>query len=182
MNLLDAILDAKGGDAVRQLGSHFGLQGGQTKSALSELLPALSSGLKKNVSSKGGLQSLLSALGKGDHSKYLDDSSALTEPEAVKNGNGILGHLLGSKNVSRQVARQASQKTGLGEGLLKKMLPMVASMAMGALSKQTRKPQFQSKLAGGSSSGLLGMLSPLLDADKDGSVADDLLGMAKKFF
>lgn len=50
------------------------------------------------------------------------------------------------------------------------------------MSKQTAKPDFQSQLAGGSSSGLLGMLSPLLDADKDGSVADDLLDMAKKFF
>ncbi len=182
MNLLDAILNAQGGDPVSLLGSHFGLKGSQTKSALSQLLPALSGGLKQNVASKDGLQSLLSALGKGNHSRYLDDSSTLTEPDTIKDGNGILGHLLGSKDASRRVARQASRKTGVEEGLLKKMLPLVASMAMGALSKQTAKPDFQSQLAGGSSSGLLGMLSPLLDADKDGSVADDLLGMAKKFF
>lgn len=104
MNLLDAIVDAQGGDTVSLLGSHFGLQGSQTKSAL----------------------------GKGNHSRYLDDSSTLTDPDTVKDGNGILGHLLGSKDVSRRVARQASQKTGLGEGILKKMLPLVASMAMSA--------------------------------------------------
>ncbi len=182
MNLLDAILNAKEGGAARQLGSDFGLGAAETKSALSQLLPALSSGLKQNASSQDGLQSLLSALGKGNHSKYLDNPSSLGASDTVKDGNGILGHLLGSKDVSRRVAGQASQQTGLGEGLLKKMLPVVAPMAMGALSKQASQPGFQSQVAGGSSSGILGMLSPFLDADKDGSVADDLLGMAKKFF
>jgi hypothetical protein len=46
-------------------------------------------------------------------------------------GNGILGHILGSKDVSRQVAAQASARTGIGADVLKKMLPLVATLAMG---------------------------------------------------
>jgi hypothetical protein len=80
------------------------------------------------------------------------------------------------------VAQKASEKTGIGPDILKKMLPVVASMVMGSLSKQTSDPGFQKAAASGQSSGLLGMISPLLDADKDGSVADDLLGMAGKLF
>ena len=182
MNLLESILDAKDGEAVRQLGSQFGLGESQTRSALSQLLPALSSGLKRNVSSEDGLQSLLSALGRGNHKRYLEQPSTLTEPETVRDGNGILGHLLGSKQVSRRVARQASQETGLQQDLLKQMLPLVATLAMGALSRQTARPEFENRAGSASSEGLLGMLSPLLDADKDGSVLDDLLGLAKKFF
>lgn len=182
MNLLDAILNAQRGGAVNELSRNFGLNRNQTESALSQLLPALSSGLKRNVSSETGLQSLLSALSGTRHQKYLDDPATLGSADTVRDGNGILGHLLGSKDVSRRVAQRASEKTGIGSDILKKMLPIVASMVMGSLSKQTSETRFQQTAAREPSSGLLGMLSPMLDADKDGSVADDLLGMVGKLF
>ena len=90
----------------------------------------------------------------------------------------------GSKEVSRQVASHASQQTGVSSDILKKMLPVVATMVMGGLSKQ-------SNTGGGALAGLLGgaskqqsggqsLLTSFLDADGDGSVADDLLGMFLK--
>jgi hypothetical protein len=90
-----------------------------------------------------------------------------------------LGHILGSKDVSRQVARSAAARTGIGEDILKKMLPVVAAMVMGSLSKQTSSQGRQAAAAGG---GILGMLTPLLDANRDGSVADDVLGMLGGLF
>ncbi len=44
--------------------------------------------------------------------------------------------MFGSKDVSRQVAAHASRQTVLGADLLKQMLPVVAAMTMGVLSKQ----------------------------------------------
>lgn len=183
MNLLDTILGASGGAPVRGLAQSFGLQESQATGALKALLPALSSGLKNNVASSGGLDSLLGALSKGNHEQYLDDPSRLSSPETVQDGNSILGHLLGSKDVSRQVASRASSQTGLPVDMLKKMLPLVATMAMGALSKNTAQQGIQrSSAAAMPGRDLLGMLGPMLDADGDGSVADDLLGLAGKFF
>jgi hypothetical protein len=180
MNLLDAILDAQGGGAVKQLAKNFGMGEDQAISAISHLLPALSSGLKRNVSSESGLQGLLSALSGGNHRRYLEDPSVLEREETRQDGNGILGHIFGSKDVSRRVAQNAADKTGLGVSILKKMLPLVAAMAMGSLSKRAAEPEFRNAMSGGQQSGLLGMLTPFLDADKDGSVADDLLGMFGK--
>lgn len=182
MSLLQSILNAQNGDAVRQLAQNFGLGEDQTVSALSNLVPALSQGLKRNVSSGDGLQGLLSALSSGNHQRYVDDVSTLGQQETIQEGNGILGHLLGSKDVSRQVASQAAAQTGLGEDLLKRMLPVVATMVMGSVSKQAPALDVQNALGGGESSGVLGMLSTFLDADKDGSVADDLMGFVGKFF
>lgn len=185
MNLLEAIMGAQGGGAVRQMGQNFGLGEDQTKSALSALLPALSSGLKRNTSSQDGLSGLLGALGSGKHDRYLDQPELLGQTSTRDEGNGILGHLLGSKDVSRQVASRASAQTGIGSDVLKQMLPVVATMVMGSLSKQTQgNSSFQGALGGKQApdSGLMGMLGPMLDADGDGSVADDLLGMASKFF
>jgi len=183
MNLLETILGASSGAPVRGLAQNFGLEENQASSALQALLPALSSGLKNNVASSGGIESLLGALAKGNHNQYLEQPSRLGQPETVQEGNAILGHVLGSKDVSRQVASRASSQTGLPVDLLKKMLPVVATMAMGALSKNTAQQGIQSSSAAAMPGGdLMGMLGPLLDADGDGSVADDLLGIAGKFF
>ncbi len=179
MKLLQTILDAQGGDAVRQLAQSFNLQEDQAKGALGQLLPALTSGLGKNMKSQRGLDSLLGALSKGNHQRYLEEPRQLADNSVREEGNAILGHILGSKNVSRRVASRAASKTGLDSGLLKKMLPVVATMAMGALSQQSKK----SGIARGKNQAEAGgILSSLLDADYDGSVVDDLMGFAKKLF
>lgn len=182
MNLLETILNSQNGGAVRELARNFGLDQDQAVSALSQLVPALSAGLMRNISQGDGLQSLVNALSGGGHSRYLDDLSTLGRPETIDDGNGILGHILGSKDVSRQVARAASQRSGIGEDLLKKMLPVVAGMVMGALSKQsTTMGAARDRQAGGEGD-LMGMFASFLDANRDGSIADDVLGMLGRLF
>ena len=46
------------------------------------------------------------------------------------------------------MAGQAAQQTGLPVDMLKKMLPLVATMAMGSMSKQTAQPSMAQGLAG----------------------------------
>jgi hypothetical protein len=180
MNILEAILNAQGGGAARQIGQQFGLGDDQVQSALAALVPALAGGFKRNMASEGGLESLLGALGGGRHQRYLDDPGTLASPETITDGNGILGHVFGSKEVSRQVAARASAQTGIGEGILKKMLPVVAAMMMGSMSKRASQPS----MPGGAGAGadLLNMLAPMLDANRDGSVVDDVMGMVGKLF
>ena len=156
MNLLEMILNAQGGAAAQQAGAQMGLNQTQTQSAISALLPAISSALKKNTQSPQGLGGLLQALQGGNHEQYLENPQAMAQPETVQDGNAILGHLFGSKDVSRAVAGQAAAKTGLGADVLKKLLPLVATMAMGSLSKQTRQPDMKSALAGLAMKQLLG--------------------------
>jgi hypothetical protein len=181
MNILDVILNTQDGAAVRQLSSQFGLQPKQTQSALSTLVPALAAGLQRNMASEEGLSSLLSALSGGSHERYLDDPSSLADPSTTQDGNGILGHLFGSKDVSRQVAQQASEQSGVDVGTLKRMLPLVAAMAMGGLSQQSRASGAAAGGASSSAAGLMAMLTPVLDQNRDGSVLDDILGLAGRF-
>ena len=161
-NLLDMISQAQGGQATQNLGKQFGLDQQQTQQALESLLPSFSSGLKRNVSQPQGLEGLLGALQKGNHAQYLDDPRQIQQRETIDDGNNILGHIFGSKDVSRNVAHRASQQTGLDSGLLKQMLPVIASMVMGSMSKQTQQPQFQQQFGGrqsqSSGGGLLGSL------------------------
>lgn len=178
MNVMDMILQAQSGGQIEQMARTFGIEPAQAQAAVGQLLPGLAAGVKRNMASEAGLGSLAKALQTGDHQKYLDQPEILGEPQTVAEGNAILGHILGSKDASRSLAEQAHGQTGLDTGIIKQMLPMVASMLMGSLSKQASS----AGLPGASASGLTGMLTSLLDADKDGSVVDDLMGMAGKLF
>jgi hypothetical protein len=182
MELLNMILNAGGGDAVRRMAENFGLDEKQTSSAVSNLLPALGRGLARNTSQPGGLESLIGALSSGGHTRYLDNPETLRSEKTIEDGNGILGHILGSKDVSRSVARSAAAQTGIGEGVLKKMLPVVAAMAMGALSKQQSGAGPQALGGAPAPGGVMGLLGQFLDSNQDGSMADDVLGMASKLF
>jgi hypothetical protein len=176
MNLLEVLLQSNGGQNVGALAEQFGLSGQQTQSVLGQLLPALTRGMQNNISQPGGLDGLIGALTSGNHSQYIDDPSSIGAPETTQDGNGILGHLLGSKDVSRALAQHVSGNTGISDSIIKQMLPIVASMAMGALAKN----QMSSGAAASAepAGGLMGML----DFDRDGSAVDDVVGLLGKFF
>ncbi len=95
-------------------------------------------------------------------------------------GNKILGHIFGSKDVSRNVAAAASRDTGIDASLIKKALPLLATLAMGAMSKKTSGGR---DLGSSASAGGLGPLADLLGGgDADSGGLDAILGMARKFF
>jgi len=177
MNILEAVLNAQGGAAAREAGRGLGLSPEQTGSAFGALIPALAAGLQRNASQPGGLEALVGALTRGQHSRYLDDPSNLATPDAVTDGNAILGHILGNKDTSRAVAAQASGQTGIDPALLKKLLPIAATMVMAAMAKKQLGGGMAAPMSTGTAGGgLLGMLSPLLDQNRDGSIMDDVLG------
>ncbi|MCP4937439.1 MAG: DUF937 domain-containing protein [bacterium] len=136
MNLFDMISQSQNGDAIANLASQFGLEPAQAEAVVRQLAPALGAGLHRNTSNGKGLSDLLGSLASGDHNRYVDDPAMLGSQETADHGNGILGHLFGSKQVSRKVADHASTKTGIGAVLLKKMLPVIATMVMSGLAKK----------------------------------------------
>ena len=147
------------------------------QSALDWLTPALTRGMQRQATESSGLEELWKALETGNHEKYVEDPSYLGRPETESDGNAILGHIFGSKEVSNNVAYHASKETGIGATILKQMLPYVATAVMGALSKKVA-PTSGSQPNEGQKSSLLSWL----DADKDGSILDDMLGHAFRQF
>jgi len=170
MDLLKLLVNAAGSGDIEKLGKQFGLDSSDVGKVLEQVVPALGGGIAKNTQAQGGLDSLLGALQKGNHQDLMAKVEAARSKTVVREGNGILGHIFGSKEVSRKVASHASAQSGVGAETIKKMLPMLATMAMGALSKETQGGQEKS------------LISSLLDSDNDGSALDDVMDLAKKFF
>lgn len=140
MTPVDMLLSAQGGDAVRNLSRQFDIDENQARSAIEHLAPLVAAGFRRNTQDAGGLADLIAALQRGGHERYVDDPAGYANDDMLADGNGILGHIFGSKDVSREVASRAADTSGLGAGLLKQMLPVIASMVMGSLSKRTREP------------------------------------------
>ncbi len=170
--LLDMLMNSAGGGAVQQLNRQFGLSDEQTQAALGSLVPALMAGLQRNTSQEDGLGALIGALDRGNHEQYLDSPDTLAQESTKSDGNSILGHIFGNKDVSRAVAARASDQTGIGADVLKGMLPVVATMVMGGLSKQKATNQGP---GGGN------IITSLLDQNRDGSIADEALGLLGRF-
>jgi hypothetical protein len=159
-----------GGAAVRQLGAQFGLQPRQ--SALWLWCPRWRRVCSESHRGRRA-DSLASALSTGAHQRYLEDPVTLADTNSTMDGNGILGHVFGSKDVSRQVAQQASQQTGIDVGILKKMLPLVAGLTMGGLSQHSQGTPGRPGLMGCCRRCWIGIATV--------SVVDDVLGAASGF-
>ncbi|TIS82102.1 MAG: DUF937 domain-containing protein, partial [Mesorhizobium sp.] len=135
--LFDMLTQAQNGNGMQALAQQYGLSLQQTQAAVAALLPAFSQGLQRNTADPYGLGAFMTAMASGQHAKYFEDATRAFSPQGVDEGNGILGHLFGSKDLSRAVASQAAQASGVSQQVLQQMLPAIASMVMGGLFKQT---------------------------------------------
>ncbi len=179
MDLMDLLKSTGGDDSIGALAKTVGLGSSDASKLVESLAPALMRGVQKNTADDDGLASLRRALESGGHDRYIDKPELMASEETRADGNNILGHIFGSKDVSRNVAAVASKDTGIDAGLIKKALPLLASLAMGAMSKKTSAGRDIGSSARECGLGSLGDLLGL--GDGDGGL-DDILGMAKKFF
>jgi hypothetical protein len=158
MDIMDIIAQAQQGQGLEALGRKFNLNPGQARAALDELAPAVMAGIRRESDTPDALSGLLSALGNGNHGRYLQGN----DPGIVDDGNAILGHIFGSKDVSRGVAAKAAETTGLDAGVLKQMLPQIAAMVMGALGSNLGGSTGQRSNVASQEQGLGGLLGQIL--------------------
>ena len=182
--LLDGIMDqlnSSGGTG--QLANAIGADEGAMGPLISAALPAILGGLANNAKSPAGAASLSNALNDHNDSVFGDLGSILGGGGP---GEAILGHVLGGKRAP--VEQELAGQTGVDLSMITKLLPLLAPLVMGYLSKQKQakslddaglgsmlndeRRQVETKSPG------LGGLASILDADGDGSVIDDVMDMA----
>jgi hypothetical protein len=134
--LFDMMLQAQNGNAMDAMARQFGLAQEQAAKAMAALTPAFASGFKRNSANPYDFSALLTAMSSGSYAKYFEDMSSAFTPQGIADGNQVLQQLFGSKEVSRAIAAQAAQLTGIGQDILKQMMPVMADTMMGGLFKQ----------------------------------------------
>ena len=176
MDLLDLLKNTGGRDSMAEMARSLGLGSGDAGRLVEALGPPLTRGLSRQTDDPGGLDNLARALESGNHQRYIDNPQLMRDEATRIDGNKILGHIFGSKDVSRNVAAKAAGETGIDASLIKKALPLLAGLVMSAMSKKTNAGRDI-----GSASGGLGPLGSLLGGG-DGFGLDDVLNLARRFF
>lgn len=189
---IDDILARTGG--LEAMARDLGVSEADAARGAAELLPAILGGFKKQAQSQpaglAGLGGLLAQLGGGG----LLDELLAPQPTDASHGNDVLGQIFGSRDVSRAVAQNASSRSGLDQSLLKRMLPLLAMLVAGYLSRQggagagAARPNagggledlVGGMLGGRDSGSSAGGLGALLDLNGDGNPLDDILRMVGK--
>lgn len=162
----------------------------QTSVAASSIISTLLGGLAKNASSPEGANSLFNALDRDHDGNGLEDLMGLltgqsknVNPSAT-NGMGILNHILGPKQSG--AANLISQISGLDSGKTGNLMAILAPMVMQALGKAKNQGGLDisglASLLGGTvnqrqENPTMSLVTSFLDADGDGSITDDLMGM-----
>jgi len=185
MNLTGLLGEALNNNTVSQISQQLGADEGTTSNAIQAALPMLLGGLANNSASEGGAASLLGALDRNHDGSILDDLGGFLGNYSSGQGAGILGHVFGGNQGT--VEQGVSQASGLDMSKVGPLLMMLAPIVMGALGRTQRQEGIGAgDLAGllggatqqvGSGSALLGVLSSVLDRDRDGSAIDDVAGM-----
>ena len=180
--LLDGLMGVLGGAQQQQssggLGDLLGsvLGGGQQQGGLGGLLGSVLGGGQQQQGG-GLLGSILGSVLSGG-----------APASRAQNGAGILEHILGDRQEA--AANAVSQQSGLSAGSIMKLLPILAPIVMQVLGKMRAQnnigaaelPQILGGVAQQSAqqSGMSGLLGSVLDRNGDGSMMDDILGMAMK--
>ena len=190
---LEALLGLLQGQDLGQLAEQVGGNEGQVKNGVMAALPAMLTALSKNTGTEKGAQELNNALETKHDGSILNNLSGYLSNPDLKDGAGILNHLFGSQ--TSNVANAVSQSSGLDTNGSMKMLQMLAPVLMGMLGQQKKQNNLDAEGIGNltsmlasnfgseaGASGIMEAVTNLLDANKDGNVMDDIMGIVGKFF
>ncbi|KAB7887566.1 DUF937 domain-containing protein [Poseidonibacter ostreae] len=176
MNILETIL--KNGldeNILGAISAKTGIDTSSIQDIVSQVAPKLVDGAKQNLASTNDSGNLINMISNTD----LD--SLKNNPDAIDNSDNsnMLGELFSSLDTNESdVANELSAKSGVDATSISSLLPMLAPLVMGALNQKTNLGATDTS----NTNDITSMLTNFIDQDNDGSVVDDLMGMAKKFF
>lgn len=181
MGIMDMLTQAGGGALLEQIAKQAGISPDQAQDLVKSVGSAMVGQVKGRIESpKVDSTTLEDLLQDSKYAQMLEKPQRhLENPRMQEEGNDLLGYITGSKEVSREVASEVSQKSGFDTSLIKSLLPMLAPLVIGALGKglSSNDVPVNMKPSRESDNGLMGML----DFDNDGSIMDDMAGLAMKY-
>lgn len=136
--MMDELMGALGGGEGGVGGLLGGLLGGgdsaKNESAAGMGLEAILGGMAQNAKTKRGADSIADAVARHDGSALDKLSSTFGSQTATADGQKILGHVFGKNQEA--VTAGIAKKSGLDLGAIVKLLPALAPIVMGFLSRK----------------------------------------------
>jgi len=163
-NFIDEFMKTYGTEVTQQMAANTGLDQGTVQQLIPKLAPLIISGLKKQKDEQGGDARVDHILNKyGDPSVLNNIKDLISNKTHDSEADANLGGLLGATG-GVQAAQALGKSLNIDASKIIKMIPALAPIILGALSKKKN------------TSGGIGGIGSLLDANGDGSILDDVAG------
>ena len=191
MDILEMLTNLSGeSSALQQLNQSINAEPEKVEKATQISIPMLMEALNRNTNSPQGAQDLTRALEQHGKDK-VDDLQGFFKNVDTEDGSKILQHIFANKK--QTVQNNLSRATGLQQDQIGSLLVRLAPLLLGVLGNQKKAQNLDAngisnltsslsqnlQQAGGGS--LFSMATQLLDADKDGSIIDDVINLFGKF-
>lgn len=180
MDLMKLLTEQLGNeDILSKLGGKAGVDPAQAKQVAMMGLPSLVKAMDRNASTKEGAEALARAL-EQHKDDDIDDLNGYFDKVDTNDGAKILQHILSGKDTSFK--NNLADKTGLQTEQVSGILTQLAPMLLGMMGKEKAKRSagtgdiagILGDMMGQGNGGLMDLAEGLLDADKDGSMVDDV--------
>lgn len=163
-DFISDLLSNLGGDASQKIGNSLGIDPNIIAQAIPVIAPMILGGLKNQSTNFGGQERVDHILNKYGDPGVLDNIDGLVNQKAALEGDPTLGGLLG--NSGTQLSNSLSEKFGLNMSTAMKIIPLVAPLILGYLTRQRNS----------NPEGSTGFAS-FLDQNGDGNILDDVVGL-----
>jgi hypothetical protein len=190
MNITEALKN-QNKDVVQMVVSITGLTPNEVEKVMEQLLPAISKGVKTATGNKERASQIFNTLERDNRklNQYIQQPRQQNPDEIRSEGENFLGMIFGDKEISRKIAEKVSEKTHVSDTSIKEALPFLVTAAMGAFNKVFNQQKalhggegkVDQKYRPGQDTQINQLLLQFFDADKDGSVLDDFMGLLGQF-
>lgn len=183
-SLMDILGESLDDQTVGQIGRQIGVDRETAQGAVSAAIPVIVAALARNAAGPTGADALHGALERDHDGSLLEDLGGFLGGGASSSiGGAILGHVFGGQRGS--VESSLGRSTGLDGASIAKLLAMLAPIVLAALAKKRGQDGLDSggltDLLSGerdrmqeASPDAFGAITGMLDANHDGSIADDV--------
>ena len=189
--LLSGMLSKIGENGIEKISQSARIDPATAKKILAQAGPLIAGKMADNAKKPEGLSSLDKALQDHDGSIF-DRIGDLTNPQVDTKGAKILGHIFGGSK--EKITEAVAKNNNVDSSTTAKILEMAAPLILGQLGSQKKSNNLdagsifdllkgEKKSSGASGDSMfMDLAEQFLDKDDDGSIVDDLIGMAGKLF
>lgn len=137
MTIDDSFRSASGQELIGKIADAYDIDEQSAQRAVQSLADELQARIQRSMLSRGGVADVVSLVTAPGATRTPADSAGFASPELVANGDQILDVLIGNKHVSRGIAQRTASSSGVDASTVQKLLPVVATLVIGELQRQS---------------------------------------------
>ena len=140
MKLFQIVASAQGSRAFLNMGEAFGFGEELMAQTVRYFIPPIAKAIERRAQSAEGLLSVLEFLGSRRYDRFLEDPRIFGHAQVLREGERVLDYLFVREERIAKIVENRAKVLPIDAATLRKMLPYMTLMVIGAIEVKTRRP------------------------------------------